>query len=55
MPENHWLEDGEEMPHIGGRPEGGYMNVFEWDGEDDVRRRGDASEDMPRKRHSVSR
>jgi len=48
LPEEHWLEDGEEMPHIGDRPEWGYMNVFEWDGEEYVPRRGDASEDMPR-------
>ena len=47
LPEERWLEDGEEMPHIGARLESGYMNVFERDGEDYVPRRGDASERMP--------
>ena len=34
-------------PHIGDRPEWGYMNVFEWDGLEYVLRRGVASGDIP--------
>ena len=28
-----WLDDSEDLPHLGDRPDWGYMNVYEWDGE----------------------
>ena len=48
LPEEHWLGEGEELPHLGDRPQWGYMHVFEWDGEEYVPRRGDDLGDLPR-------
>ena len=32
LDEPYWRNHGEAMPHIGDRPEWGYMNVYEWNG-----------------------
>ena len=40
FPETDWLDD--ELPHFGHRPEYGYMNTYEWDGENWVQRRADS-------------
>ena len=37
--EEHWLTSEEEMPHIGNRPDWGYMNHYEWDGKQYVSRK----------------
>ena len=29
----HWLQDDDELPHLGARDDWGYMNIYEWDGE----------------------
>ena len=39
LPEEHWLTSEEEMPHIGDRPDWGYMNHYEWDGNQYVLRK----------------
>ena len=33
LPTEHWMAEGEDLPHIGSRDHWGYMNVYEWDGE----------------------
>ena len=47
LPEDCWLRDDEELPHLGGRPDFGYMNTYEWDGETYVPRRGPAKGPLP--------
>lgn len=32
LPEDLWLENEESLPHIGDRPEWGFMNFWEWNG-----------------------
>ena len=39
LPETEWLD--RELPHLGDRPEYGYMNSYEWDGENWTERRPD--------------
>jgi hypothetical protein len=39
----HWLEADQELPHLGPRGDWGYMNVYEWDGEEYVPRRAESS------------
>jgi hypothetical protein len=39
----HWLQDGEELPQLGARQDWGYMNIYEWDGEEYVPRRADSA------------
>ena len=34
FPQEDWLEDGEQLPSLGDRPAWGYMNEYEWDGEE---------------------
>jgi hypothetical protein len=33
LPEERWLEDGVPLPHIGDRPDWGYMREWEWNGQ----------------------
>ena len=32
LSQEHWMRSGEVMPHIGNKPEWGYMNLYEWNG-----------------------
>ena len=45
LPATFWLEG--ELPHIGDRPSWGYMNAFEWDGDEWVLRRYHSEESSP--------
>ena len=38
LPEEHWLDNDDKLPNLGERPEWGYMNFYEWDGEEYVPR-----------------
>ena len=40
LPEERWLDRTENLPHLGDRPDWGYMNSYEWDGEAYVERQG---------------
>ena len=42
LPEDDWLD--EELPHLGNRPDFGYMNAFEWSGTEWEPRRPDSSD-----------
>ena len=33
LPEELWMEDDAVLPHLGDKPEWGYMGRYEWDGE----------------------
>jgi hypothetical protein len=39
LKEDAWLDENEQLPCLGPRPEQGYMKEYEWDGEDYVLRR----------------
>ena len=41
-PQELWLCEEEELPHIGARPNWGYMDVYEWNGEEYIPRRDPA-------------
>ena len=45
FPEADWLE--EEVLHLGDRPKHGYMNHYEWDGEQWAPRRDESQGDLP--------
>ena len=32
LPEKEWMDSDDSMPHIGDKPEWGYMNIYEWNG-----------------------
>ena len=34
LPPEQWMAEGDQMPHIGDRPDWGLMNHFEWNGEE---------------------
>ena len=38
LPAEHWLADEEDYPSLGERPSRGYMQQYEWDGQDYVQR-----------------
>ena len=38
LPEEHWKDPSDLPPHLGARPEWGYMQHFEWDGDGYVER-----------------
>jgi len=45
LPAEHWLVG--ELPHLGDRPHYGYMNDYEWDGDDWLPRRAQGCEPLP--------
>ena len=45
FPEENWLE--EELPHLGDRPDYGYMNKYEWDGDNWLPRREEVAGELP--------
>ena len=46
LPEEHWLANGDGLPHLGKRPDWGYMNLYEWDGEAYINRRAQGTEPL---------
>ena len=45
LPEEYWLGDEEELPHLGDCPGWGYMNHYERDGNEYVARKRSADAD----------
>ena len=38
LPQEHWLDNDDKLPNLGDQPDWGYMNLYEWDGEEYVSR-----------------
>ena len=54
LSEKHWLDDSDDMPHIGCQPDHGYMSTYEWDGDEYVLRRGEGASDMQSETHTCN-
>ena len=46
LPEHAWAAPGEPLPHLGDRPDWGYMNHYEWDGTSYVERHREGCGDV---------